>query len=435
MRVTLAYGRDGLEVELPDGRTDVVEPVEAPPLSDEQAALTAALRAPLGTVPLRALARPDDTVVIVVNDGTRPMPSARVLPPLLAELDHVPRERVTILVATGTHRANTSAELDEMLGPELARGYRVLNHDARDTSSLTYLGRSTRGHPIYLNRLYLEASVTILTGFIEPHFFAGFSGGPKPLMPGLAGLETVLHNHGPRMIAHPNATFGVLEGNPIHEEQREIALRVPPTFSLNVALNKRHQMTGVWAGEMMAAHAAGVAFVRATAMRAIAREYDVVLSTNSGYPLDQNLYQAVKGMTAAARAVRLGGAIVLAAECADGLPNHGLYATLLHDARDPDDLLNHVESASTPLADGWQAQIQAQAQRRADVYLYSALPDDEVRRALLRPCHDVSAQVHALLAAHGPTARLLVLPQGPQTVVYPQMANMLTAGIRARFHR
>ena len=218
MQVTLAYGRTGLAVELPDDHTDVVEPRDVPGLPDEAAAITATLRAPLGTAPLRMLAGPDDDVVIVVNDGTRPMPSARVLPPLLAELDHVPRERITLLVATGTHRANTPAELDEMLGPALARGYRVVNHDARDDAALVYLGESARGHPIFLNRLYVEASVKILTGFVEPHFFAGFSGGPKPVMPGLAGLATVLCNHGPRMIAHPGATFGVLEGNPIHEE-------------------------------------------------------------------------------------------------------------------------------------------------------------------------------------------------------------------------
>ncbi len=420
MKVMLAYGRTGLEVDLPEDGTDVVEPRDAPGLPDEQAALVASLRHPIGTAPLHALAGADDTVVVVVNDGTRPMPSARVLPPLLAELGHVPRERITILVATGTHRANTPAELDEMLGPEIARGYRVVNHDARDDNSLLYLGRSQRGHPIYLNRLYMEASVKVLTGFVEPHFFAGFSGGPKPAMPGLAGLETVLYNHGPRMIAHPNATFGVLEGNPIHEEQREIALLTRPTFSLNVALNKRHEITGVWTGEMMAAHAAGVAFVRQTAMRPIEREYDVVLSTNSGYPLDQNLYQSVKGMTAAARAVRPGGAIVMAAECADGLPAHGVYADLLRAAASPEAVLATVEGAPTPLADGWQAQIQAQVQRRATVYLHSSLPDDAVRDALLTPCHDVSGQVRTLLAEHGRDARLLVLPQGPQTVVYRQ---------------
>ena len=417
MKVLLAYGRAGLEVELPDRNVEVIEPIDVPGLADEHAAILDALRHPLCTAPLAALANARDRVVIVVNDGTRPMPSDRVLPPLLAELAHVPREQITILVATGTHRANTPEELDRMLGPQIARGYRVVNHDARDDASLTYLGLSSRGTAIYLNRLYLEASVRILTGFVEPHFFAGFSGGPKPAMPGLAGLRTVLANHGPRMIAHPNAAFGILEGNPIHEEQREIALLSAPTFSLNVALNKRHEITGVWAGEMLAAHADAVRFVRRTAMRPIRGEYDVVLTTNSGYPLDQNLYQGVKGLAAAARAVRQGGAIVLAAECADGLPAHGTYADLLRAARDPESLLATVEGAPTPLADGWQAQIQAQILRRAAVYLHSTLPDAQVREALLTPIHDVAATVRALLAERGPHARLLVLPQGPQTVV------------------
>lgn len=425
MKVLLAYGRAGLEVELPDRNVEVIEPIDVPGLADEHAAILEALRHPLGTAPLAALANARDRVVIVVNDGTRPMPSDRVLPPLLAELAHVPREQITILVATGTHRANTPEELDRMLGPQIAHEYRVVNHDARDDASLTYMGLSSRGTPIYLNRLYLEASVGILTGFVEPHFFAGFSGGPKPAMPGLAGLRTVLANHGPRMIAHPNAAFGVLEGNPIHEEQREIALLSAPTFSLNVALNKRREITGVWAGEMLAAHADAVRFVRRTAMRQICGEYDVVLTTNSGYPLDQNLYQGVKGLAAAARAVRQGGAIVLAAECADGLPAHGTYADLLRAAPDPESLLATVEGAPTPLADGWQAQIQAQILRRAAVYLHSTLPDAQVREALLTPIHDVAATVRALLAERGTDARLLVLPQGPQTVVSLEEAAVI----------
>jgi len=185
MKVMLAYGRTGLEVELPDDRTDVVEPVEAPELPAEETSIVAALRAPLGTPPLRALAGPADRVVVVVNDGTRPMRSDLVLPPLLAELAAagVPRERVTILVATGTHRPNTAAELDEMLGLRIARGYRVVNHDARDHRTLARAGTTVRGVPILLNKLYLEASVTILTGFVEPHFFAGYSARLWPFRP------------------------------------------------------------------------------------------------------------------------------------------------------------------------------------------------------------------------------------------------------------
>ena len=417
MKVQLDYGRAGLSVDLPDRNVDVVEPLELPGLPDEEAAVRTALRLPVSSAPLRDLVRADDDVVIVVNDGTRPTPSAKLLPLLLAELGHVPRERITVLVATGTHRANTPAELDEMLGPDVARRYRVINHDARNPAMLRYLGESTLGHPIWLNRHYVDAQVKILTGFVEPHFFAGFSGGPKPVMPGLAGLETVLWNHGPAMIADPRATFGVLEGNPIHEEQREIALLTRPTFSLNVTLNAQHQLTGVWGGEMDAVHAEAVAFVRRTAVQSIAHAYDVVVTTNSGYPLDQNLYQAVKGMSAAARAVRPGGAIVLAAECSDGLPAHGTYAGMLRNANTIGDLLACIEAAPRPLADGWQAQIQAQVQSMSVVYLFSTLPDDTVRSAHLTPTHDIGAAVRALMADRGPETSVLVLPQGPQTIV------------------
>jgi nickel-dependent lactate racemase len=187
---------------------------------------------------------------------------------------------------------------------------------------------------------------------------------------------------------------------------------------MNVALNKRHEITGVWAGDMMAVHRNAVRFVRRTAMRPLAREYDVVLTTNSGYPLDQNLYQSVKGLSAAARAVRHGGAIVLAAECADGLPAHGTYADLLFGASSTTALLDRVLASPVPIADGWQAQIQAQIQRGAQVFLYSSLPDEIVRRAHFTPIHDIAAETDRLLRAAGPDARLLVLPQGPQTVVY-----------------
>jgi lactate racemase len=417
MRVQLKYGRTGLEVDVPDRNTDVIEPRHVAALPDESAAICAALEKPIGCPPLRALASADDRVVIVVSDGTRPMPRDRVLPPMLDALAHVPRDRITILVATGTRRANTPAELDEMLGPAIARGYRVVNHDARDHGAQVHLGTSRRGHPIWLNRLYVEATIKVLTGFIEPHPFAGFWGGPKAVVPGAAGLETVLHNHGPPMLADPRATFGVLDGNPIHEEMQEIALMTRPTFSLNVAINKHHEITGVWAGEKAAAHAAGVAFVRATAMQPIARLYDVVLATNGGFPLDQNLYQtSQKELVAAARAVRRGGAIVMAAECSDGLPAHGLYADILRGAHSPEEVLQHVEQPATPIADGWAAQLQAEVQQRASVYLYSSLPDAVAREALLEPCHDSAAQVRRLLQQRGPDASLLVLPQGPQTV-------------------
>lgn len=419
MKVALAYGREGLTVELPDRNVTVVEPQYVPGLPDEGAALLQALRHPIASAPLVDLLRPDDTVAISFCDITRPMPNDRVLPVLLAEIERVmARERITLVNGTGTHRGNTDAELRGMLGDGIVDRYRIVTHDTRDQSTLVSAGTTRFGNDVWLNREFATATVRLLTGFIEPHFFAGFSGGPKMVMPAVAGLETVLRNHGATMIGHPQATWGVTEGNPIWEEIREAALMVTPRFSLNVSLNKQHQITGVFAGDMLASHQAGTSWVRETAMRAVPEPFDVVLTTNSGYPLDLNVYQTIKGVSAAARIVKDGGAIVVASECWDGIPDHGEYKGLLHSARTPDELLRRINAPGFQMPDQWEAQIQAMIQRRCRVYLHSSLPDDVVEGTMLLPCGDVETRVGELLAEYGPQARLCVLPQGPQTIPF-----------------
>ncbi|MCX7853809.1 MAG: nickel-dependent lactate racemase, partial [Caldilineales bacterium] len=286
MRVRLAYGRQGLEVDLPP-QTQVIAPRFVPGLEDEPAALRAALRRPIAAPPLADLVKPGDTVVIVHTDITRATPNDRILPILLEELEHagVRRRDITLLNGLGTHRRQTEAELRAMLGDAIVETYRCLQHDCFDDANLVSLGVTSFGHPVRINRTYMEADVKILTGFIEPHFFAGFSGGPKAILPSLAGAESVFTNHGRDMIAHPRATWGVTEGNPIWEEMREVALRTRPTFLLNVTLNTRRQITGVFAGDMLQAHAAGCAFVREHAMAPVDGAFDIVITTNSGYPL------------------------------------------------------------------------------------------------------------------------------------------------------
>ena len=275
------------------------------------------------------------------------------------------------------------------------------------------------GHPVRITRAYMEADVRILTGFIEPHFFAGFSGGPKAVLPSLAGAESVFSNHGAAMIGHPSATWAVTEGNPIWEEMREVALATRPTFLVNVALNARRAITGVFAGELEAAHREGCRTVAGSAMVAVDRPYDVVITTNSGYPLDQNLYQSVKGMSAAAQIVRAGGAIVTATACADGLPAHGKYAALLARAGSPSAVLEMIARAGFTEHDQWTVQVQAQIQQRCEVHVFSdGLTDEQIRRALFLPCRSVEATATALLDRFGPGARLAVMPEGPQTVPY-----------------
>jgi nickel-dependent lactate racemase len=421
MRVKLAYGKEGLWVDLPDERVTVIEPKFVPGLPDEVTALREALRKPIGSPPLRTRVKPGQSVVIVFPDLTRPMPNDRVLPVLLAELEEagVTREDVTLINGLGTHRPNTEEELAGMLGRQVYESYRVTQHDAFDQSSLTGLGTTCSGHEVWINSAYLQADAKILTGFIEPHMFAGFSGGPKAVLPGLAGERTVLGNHDYGMIAHPNATWGITQGNPIWEEMAEVAARTEPTFLLNVTLNKHRQMTHVFAGDVWQAHAAGTAFARETAMVPVPAPFDVVITTNSGYPLDLNLYQAVKGMSAAAQVVKTGGSIIAAAECWDGVPDHGQYKKLLHMADSPQTLLEIVSAPGFLMHDQWEAQIQTQIQLRAEVYVKNSyLSDEELRQALFLPCHSIEETLTELLEKHGPGATVCILPEGPQTIPY-----------------
>jgi nickel-dependent lactate racemase len=419
MRVELAYGKQGLGIEVPD-RAVVVEPAFVPGVSDEAAALRAALRQPIGCPPLREQVRPDDRVVVVHSDLTRPAPNDRMLPVILDELAlaGVPVEQITLLNATGLHRPNTEAELRQMLGDRLVDTYCCVNHDAHEYADLRCLGRTASGAEVWLNRHYLDADVRITTGFIEPHFFAGFSGGAKSVLPGVAGDRSVMHNHNAAMIAAPGATWGITTDNPIMQESRAAARLCPPTMIVNVTLNKAKQITGVFAGELEAAHDAGCRFVKDSVMRPVERPFDIVVTTNSGYPLDLNLYQAVKGMSAAVQVVRPGGTIIMAAECSDGI-GHGPFLELLQSRPDPRGLLDLITAPDFAMFDQWQVQILAQILLHARVFLYAPRLDDAaVRAAHLIPTHDIAATIAALQAEYGPNASLCVLPQGPLTVPY-----------------
>jgi nickel-dependent lactate racemase len=419
VRVRLDYGTDGLEVDLPDERTTIIEPMARPAVPDARATLRQAVRAPLGRPPLGEIVRPGQKVAISVCDITRAQPRQDQLAVIFEELPQVRPEDVTILIATGTHRANTDQELERMLGRDILSRYRVVNHDSRTGSTLERVGTTSTGVQVFLNRIWLEADVRITTGFVEPHFFAGFSGGPKMVAPGLAGLDTVMTLHDARHIGHPLATWGVTEGNPVHDDVREIARMVTVHFALDVTLNREQKITAAFAGDIFTEHRAACASAKGTAMREVGAPFDVVVTTNSGYPLDQNLYQAVKGMSAAAKIVKPGGTIVAAAECRDGLPSHGSYGAVLGSAKSPEALLAMICAPGYAVPDQWQVQIQAQIQTKATVMVKtSGLGHDQVRAAHFTPIDDVSEAVTAALDRAGRGSTLCVLPQGPQTIPY-----------------
>lgn len=418
MLVRIDYGTTGLQVEVPAERTTVVEPMHQPAAAAPHETLHAALRQPVEGPPLRDVVRPGQSVAISVCDITRPQPRELMVGAVLDELEGiVAPSDVTILVARGTHRASTRAELLEMLGPRILSDCRVVDHDARDRTGLTDLG--TIGDvPVWLNSKWLAADVRVTTGFVEPHFFAGFSGGPKMVAPGLAGLETTLVLHDARRIGDPRATWGICEGNPVHDDVRAIAAATGVDYALDVLLNRSKAITRAFGGSILEMHATARAAARTEAMRAVDGTFDIVVTSNSGYPLDQNLYQTIKGITAAAGIVRDGGTIICAAECRDGIPDRGNYARILASADSPTTLLESIAASPVTIPDQWQVQVQARVQERARVLIYSdGLSDAQVRAAHLEPVADVSATV-AQLVREQPDARIAVLPQGPQTIAY-----------------
>lgn len=419
--VRLAFGDAGLTVGLPSGVTTVVEPRFVPGLSDPAAVLAQALRSPVAGPPLRELARPGQRVAISVCDVTRPQPRRLMVPAVLAELDGVVRlEDVVVLVATGTHRASTDAELRAMFGDEVVDSVRIVDHDSRQRDSLVWRGTFGQGVPVWLAREWVEADLRITTGFVEPHFFAGFSGGPKMVAPGLAALETVLTLHDAARIGDPRATWGITRGNPVHDDIRAIADATGEVdLAFDVVLNRDQQVVAAFAGPLSPMHDAACALVRELSMRPVDGRYDVVVTSNSGYPLDQNLYQAVKGISAAAQVVRPGGLIVAAAQCRDGFPDHGPFRRMLEGAGSPQDLLADILGREETVPDQWQAQILARVLSTARLAVHTEfLSDADLAAAGLRQVGDVGAEVRAELARCGPDARVCVLPEGPQTVPY-----------------
>jgi lactate racemase len=418
--INLAYGRRGLRISLPADRTTVVAPAYHPAAPDVPVALRDALRHPVAGPPLRAAVRRGQRVAVSVCDVTRPQPREAMLRALLTELAGlVSPDDVTVLIATGTHRGNTPGELGEMLGDELAARLRVINHDARDEDMLTWCGEHGNGVPVWLNRHWVDADVKITTGFVEPHFFAGFSGGPKLVAPGLAGLETTLTLHDAQRIGSELATWAVCEGNPVHDDVRAIAAATGVDFAFDVVLNRDQQVVAAFGGEVLAMHAAARAYVREVSMRPVDGLFDVVVTTNAGFPLDQNLYQAVKGMSAAATVVRPGGLIICAAECVDGFPDHGSFRAELAAEPTAERLLASIAARTRTVPDQWQVQVLARVLGRARVGVHaSGLTDADLSSAHLFAVPDVAAAVAAELEAAGPGARVCVLPEGPQTIPF-----------------
>lgn len=419
MRVRLDYGTDGLTVEVPEERfAGVLSISPRPPLADPGGAVEAALAEPIGAPPLAELARGRESACVVISDITRPVPNRVLLPPLLALLERngIRRDRITILVGTGTHRPNEGEELVAMVGERIACDYRIVNHVARDAGAHRYLGCAPHGTPVHVDRIFLDADLKISTALIEPHFMAGYSGGRKAICPGICSMETVRVWHGPRFIGHENADSGRVDGNPVHEDALAAARMAGLDFILDVALDEERRITGVYAGDVETAWRAGVRHVADVVEAPLDAPVDVVLTTCAGYPLDLTFYQAVKGMVGAMPIVRPGGTILIAVRCAEGIGSPDFTRILLEN----DDLEAFVARTYDPdyfVPDQWEAHELAKALRKAEVLCYTEGIDSRtLARCFVTPVPSVEEGLARALAKHGPVARLAVIPKGPYVV-------------------
>lgn len=423
MLTHLRYGRQGLEVDIPeDIPVQVLTLNPLHPLENEEEAIAASFENPVSGPPLRELAVGRKNACIVISDVTRPVPNRQILTPMLRVLEEagLGPDKVTLLVATGLHRPNEGTELEEMIGPEIAARYSVVNHFARETADMADLGVLEFAQPwmpfpqasIAVNRHYVQADLKITTGLIEPHFMAGYSGGRKLICPGIAAAETILQFHSPPMIGHPGARAGNLVENPIHAMSLAVAQRAGCDFICNVTLDEERRVTGVFSGAMEATHLAGIAHGDRQ-NKVPVTPADIVLTTSAGYPLDTTFYQCIKGMVCALPALKPGGTLIIATSLSEGLGGEE-FSSMCHTIREIGEFLDRLYSSPVQI-DQWQLQEFMNALRHAgEIMIVSdGVGPDTLGKFLLSPYPTVEGALEAARAKAGPEATLVVIPEGP----------------------
>ena len=416
--IELPFGDGFLTARIPaKNLVSILTRHDAKGLANEREAIIKNLRAPINSPPLRECIKPSDKVVVIVTDNTRPCPDNRLLPPILAELEaKIPTDNITIIVALGLHPPMDEPELIKKLGQGILDKYRVINHDVKQT---VYIGTTSRGTPVEINKRVIEADFRISTGFIEPHFFAGFSGGRKSIAPGVFSIRSAYANHGYRMIEHPCARAGILKGNPIHEDLVEQAQMAKLNFIVNVLLNKKREITHVVAGDPFKAHERGCQIEQDIAGVKIAHRVDIVIATNSGAPLDLDLYQTCKGIDSAAQITRDGGIIIIASACSAGLGPEA-FLELHASVSSPKEVLQKIRRQE-PIGVQWENQILARTQLKNDIYLVSQLEDSVVRKMMMTPVGTVEEGLTKAFEVLGDDAEIAVIPEGP--LVLPLLKN------------
>jgi lactate racemase len=425
MKTQIAFGKHGLALDLPNGPSyEILKVHSAPAIANVRAALEQALDFPIGSPSLAELAAGKRSAAISVCDITRPAPNAVTLPPLLERLHRggISAENITILIATGLHRPATPEELQVILGQEIAARYRVVNHDAKAFEAHRLIGRTILGTPAYVDERFLAADLHITLGFIEQHLMLGFSGGRKLVAPGLAAQETIKVIHSPRFMRESLATEGSIDGNPLHAELLEIARMARHDFILDVTLTRTREISGIFAGEPVRAHAAGVDFLRASSLEYLPRYADAVITSAAGYPLDLTFYQTIKGITAVQHIVKPGGKILIMSECAEGVGSPE-FARMLKSFRAPQAYLDEI--ADTPVVpDQWQLEKLALVALKHPILFYTPGIARNDLGALGQHSFSTAEEAIANLIADLPRdATIAVVPDGPYAYARVQSAK------------
>lgn len=421
MVVNFPYGKEMVSADLPESRLQgvlVSNLHHYTPKGTQQELVEQALQNPIGTAPLCELAKGKKNIVLIASDHTRPVPSKVIVPPMLREIRKGnPDADITILISTGCHRETMLEELVNKFGEDIVKNEKIVVHDC-DKSPLVKIGTLPSGGELIINKLVVDADLVVSEGFIEPHFFAGFSGARKSILPGIASRTTVLANHCSEFIAHPCSRTGILEGNPIHKDMVWAARQAKLAFIVNVVINDKKEAIFAVAGDMEEAHKAGCDFL-SSLCKVDAKPADIVITTNGGYPLDQNIYQAVKGMTAAEATVKKGGVIIMMAKSNDGHGGEGFY----HQMADEPDIektmaLFMSRGRNETVADQWQTQIYIRVLQRATVVYVSDAPDEMVKGLHLVPAHSLSEAIAKAEEILGnPNATITAIPDGVSVMV------------------
>jgi nickel-dependent lactate racemase len=413
--VKFAFGKNAIHLSLPEGFLyESVESRTASPLPDAEQALNDALDHPIAGEPLSILARGKKTAAIAVCDITRPAPNSITLPPLLNRLHQagIAVEGITILIATGLHRGATEDEIRSIVGPKIAGTYRILNHDARSLADHRDLGFTRRGTPVYIDKRFLTADLHLTLGFIEQHLMLGFSGGRKLVAPGVAGQDTIKVIHSPRFMREPMATEGSFEENPLHAELLEIANMARHDFIVDVTLTQDRKISGVFAGNPVEAHAAGVEFLRRTSLEKLSDLADVVITSAAGHPLDLTFYQIIKGITAAQHIAKPGGRILIIGEGTEGIGSPE-FAEKLAAFTGHQQFLDEIKNKPV-IIDQWQLEKLALVGLRNEIFFYTpGVSKKQIGALAENSFSNLDDAIAAVLSNLPSGAHVALVPDGP----------------------